>query len=98
MRLLEQPAILRRGSRRRRLLPPSMAATATFQLDEWVTLVREHAGVAAGTSVRVSKLYNSPRTVEVTCAPVNGGAVFDCPTSKLAPRRERTSLQGCLRS
>lgn len=68
-----------------------------FELDEFVLLVREHNGVAAGTSVRVSKLYNSPRLVEVTCPPAAGGAVFDVPSHKLAKRPPRESLHGRLR-
>ena len=68
-----------------------------FTVDEWVLLVQEHNGVEAGTSVRVSKCYNSPRTVEVTCPPKAGGAVFDVPTTKLARRTPRESLVGRLR-
>ncbi|MGI9657942.1 MAG: hypothetical protein ACR2OD_03455 [Gaiellaceae bacterium] len=70
---------------------------APFKLDEWVLLVREHNGVRPGTSVRVSKVYNSPRTVEITCPPAAGGATFDVPATKLARRPGRTSLQGRLR-
>jgi hypothetical protein len=69
-----------------------------FRLDEWVVLVREYNGVPAGASVRVSRVYNSPRTVEVTCAPANGGAVFDVPAEMLARRPERRSLHGRLRT
>ncbi len=63
-----------------------------FKLDEWVLLVREHNGVRAGTSVRVSKCYNSPRVVQVTAPASAGGAVFDVPASKLAPRERRDNL------
>ncbi len=74
---------------------------APFGVDEWVVLAYPHNGVAAGPSVRVSKLYHSPRDVEVTYAPSASGESrsFDVPVAKLAPRKgQRESLRGRLRT
>ena len=68
-----------------------------FVVDEWVALAYPHNGVDAGTSVRVSDLYHSPREIEVTCAPSASGdsRSFDIPVAKLAPRKGlRKSLRG----
>lgn len=71
---------------------------APFKVDEWVVLREEHDGLPPGTSVRISKTYNSPRIVEVTCPLTLDERVLEIPTSKLKRRGERKSLLGRLRT
>lgn len=91
------------GVARRHQVPlvTSACMAVPFGVEEWVVLAYPHTGVAAGTSVRVSKLYRSPREVEVTCALSASGESrsFDVPVAKLAPRKgQRKSLRGRLRT